>query len=76
MLFFYKNGNFDTAWKALFKLCWPGLAIRVQPVDWHQIYWETHVQKYVDSIMQDNYLLVIGLFMISNHDLSIFLLFY
>ncbi|TYI59964.1 hypothetical protein E1A91_D10G072200v1 [Gossypium mustelinum] len=38
-------GNFDTAWKALFKFRWPDLAECVKPVDWQQIYWETHVQK-------------------------------
>ena len=57
MLVYYRNGNFDTAWKALFKLRWPDLVDRVQSVDWQQIYWETHVQKYVGSIMQANYLL-------------------
>ncbi|XWS47080.1 hypothetical protein CRYUN_Cryun14cG0122600 [Craigia yunnanensis] len=44
-----RNGNFDTAWKALFKLRWPDLADRVQPVDWQQIYWETHVQNCLDE---------------------------
>ncbi|XVF81113.1 hypothetical protein PTKIN_Ptkin15bG0130300 [Pterospermum kingtungense] len=44
-----RNGNFDTAWKALFKLRWPNLASRVQPVDWQQIYWETHVQNCLDE---------------------------
>ena len=57
MLVSYRNGNLDTAWKALFKLRWPYLVDRVQLVDWQQIYWETHVQKYVGSIMQANYLL-------------------
>lgn len=64
MLVSYRNGNFDTAWKALFKLRWPDLVDRVQPVDWQQIYWETHVQKYVISFVQSNYLCLIGLFMI------------
>ncbi|TYG49147.1 hypothetical protein ES288_D10G071200v1 [Gossypium darwinii] len=40
-----RYGNFDTAWKALFKFRWPDLAECVKPVDWQQIYWETHVQK-------------------------------
>lgn len=45
----YRYGNFDTAWKALFKFRWPDLAECVKPVDWQQIYWETHVQKYVSN---------------------------
>ncbi|XVE78035.1 hypothetical protein DITRI_Ditri13aG0111800 [Diplodiscus trichospermus] len=44
-----RNGNFDTAWKALFKLRWPDLVDCVQPVDWQQIYWETHVQNCLDE---------------------------
>ncbi|GMJ09033.1 hypothetical protein like AT2G20210 [Hibiscus trionum] len=44
-----RNGNFDTAWKALFKFRWPDHAERVQPVDWQQIYWEYHVQDCLDE---------------------------
>ncbi|KAK6238981.1 hypothetical protein QUC31_004450 [Theobroma cacao] len=44
-----RNGNFDKAWKALFKLRWPDLVNCVQPVDWQQIYWETHVQSCLDE---------------------------
>ncbi|KAK5803015.1 hypothetical protein PVK06_030653 [Gossypium arboreum] len=38
-------GNFDIAWKALFKFHWPDLVECVKPVDWQQIYWETYMQK-------------------------------
>ncbi|KAL4351978.1 hypothetical protein GQ457_06G028490 [Hibiscus cannabinus] len=44
-----RNGNFDTAWKALFKFRWPDHVERVQPVDWQQIYWEYHVQDCLDK---------------------------
>ncbi|KAK8269771.1 hypothetical protein V6Z11_D11G149200 [Gossypium hirsutum] len=44
-----RYGNFDTAWKALFKFRWPDLAECVKPVDWQQIYWETHVQNCLDE---------------------------
>ncbi|XP_022758586.1 protein NLRC3 isoform X2 [Durio zibethinus] len=44
-----RNGNFETAWKALFKLRWPDLVKHVQSVDWQQIYWETHVQNCLDE---------------------------
>lgn len=38
------------AWKALFKLRWPDLVDSIQPVDWQQMYWQTHLQKYVNLI--------------------------
>ncbi|XP_039032568.1 NACHT, LRR and PYD domains-containing protein 5-like isoform X2 [Hibiscus syriacus] len=44
-----RNGNFDTAWKALFKSRWPDHVERVQPLDWQQIYWEYHVQDCLDE---------------------------
>ncbi|PPR95374.1 hypothetical protein GOBAR_AA25297 [Gossypium barbadense] len=44
-----RYGNFDTAWKALFKFRWPDLVECVKPVDWQQIYWETHVQNCLDE---------------------------
>ncbi|KAK9041004.1 hypothetical protein V6N11_016134 [Hibiscus sabdariffa] len=44
-----RNGNFDTAWKALFTFRWPDHVERVQPVDWQQIYWEYHVQDCLDK---------------------------
>ncbi|KAK8688581.1 hypothetical protein V6N13_087341 [Hibiscus sabdariffa] len=44
-----RNGNFNTAWKALFKLRWADHVERVQPVDWQQIYWEYHVQDCLDK---------------------------
>ncbi|XP_011014860.1 PREDICTED: uncharacterized protein LOC105118587 isoform X2 [Populus euphratica] len=45
-----RNGNFDSAWKALFKLRWPD---RFYPsetqLDWRQIYWQTHLQNCLDE---------------------------
>lgn len=55
-------GNFNTAWKALFKSRWPDLARKIQRVDWsagvakyesiidwQQMYWETHLQNCIDE---------------------------
>ncbi|XP_034902292.1 uncharacterized protein [Populus alba] len=45
-----RNGNFDSAWKALFKLRWPD---RFYPsetqLDWRRIYWQTHLQNCLDE---------------------------
>ncbi|OMP06386.1 Leucine-rich repeat, ribonuclease inhibitor subtype [Corchorus olitorius] len=44
-----RSGNFNTAWKELFTLRWPDLVDRIEPDDWQQIYWETHVQNCLDE---------------------------
>ncbi|CAK7349471.1 unnamed protein product [Dovyalis caffra] len=44
-----RHGNFDSAWKALFKLRWPELFYRTGTVDWLQIYWQTHLQNCLDE---------------------------
>ncbi|XP_065874266.1 uncharacterized protein [Euphorbia lathyris] len=44
-----RGGNFNTAWKALFKLRWPMLIDRNEPVEWQQMYWETHLQNCLDK---------------------------
>ncbi|XP_024018410.1 uncharacterized protein LOC21399004 isoform X1 [Morus notabilis] len=41
--------NFDKAWKNLFELHWPYLVDDIQTVDWHQKYWEAHLQKCLDE---------------------------
>ncbi|OMO97835.1 Leucine-rich repeat, ribonuclease inhibitor subtype [Corchorus capsularis] len=44
-----RSGNFNKAWKELFTLRWPDLVDRMEPDDWQQIYWETHVQNCLDE---------------------------
>lgn len=44
-----RKGNFDAAWKALFKSRWPELVDNIQPDDWQQMYWETHLQNCLDE---------------------------
>lgn len=44
-----RHWNFDSVWRGLFKLRWPDLAVWIQPVDWQQIYWETHLQNCLDE---------------------------
>jgi hypothetical protein len=41
-----RHWNFNTAWRALVKLRWPDLVEQSEPVDWQQMYWEMHLQKY------------------------------
>ncbi|KAG2712084.1 hypothetical protein I3760_04G108300 [Carya illinoinensis] len=41
--------NFNAAWKALFNLRWPDLVDQIAPVDWQQMYWETHLQDCLDE---------------------------
>lgn len=43
---YYRDWNINTAWRMLFKLRWPDVADQIQPTDWQQAYWETHLQKY------------------------------
>ncbi|KAJ7972552.1 Leucine-rich repeat, ribonuclease inhibitor subtype [Quillaja saponaria] len=43
------NRYLDIAWKMLFKLRWPALFNHIQPIDWQQIYWETHLQNCLDE---------------------------
>lgn len=40
-----RDGIFNQAWNALFKMRWPELANSLKPHDWHEVYWETHLQK-------------------------------
>ncbi|KAF3436035.1 hypothetical protein FNV43_RR23127 [Rhamnella rubrinervis] len=40
--------NFDAAWRNLFKSRWPKLVNEIQPSDWQQMYWETHLQNCLD----------------------------
>ncbi|KAK9281438.1 hypothetical protein L1049_004340 [Liquidambar formosana] len=58
-----RYGNFNTAWKTLFKSRWPKLVKPIEPVnwlaervekyeltsDWQQMYWETHIQDCIDE---------------------------
>ncbi|KAB1208775.1 hypothetical protein CJ030_MR6G024811 [Morella rubra] len=44
-----RHWNFDSVWRGLFKLRWPDLVVWIQPVDWQQIYWETHLQDCLDE---------------------------
>ncbi|KAJ8749517.1 hypothetical protein K2173_025712 [Erythroxylum novogranatense] len=44
-----RHGNFDKAWKGLFKLRWPKLVDSVQSADWQQMYWQTHLQSCFDE---------------------------
>ncbi|WCJ38162.1 RNI-like superfamily protein [Euphorbia peplus] len=44
-----RGGNFNSAWKVLFKLRWPMLIDREEPDDWQQMYWETHLQNCLDE---------------------------
>ncbi|KAJ1387220.1 hypothetical protein SESBI_40133 [Sesbania bispinosa] len=41
--------NLNAAWKKLFKLRWPHLIKQIQPMDWLQEYWETHLQDCLDE---------------------------
>ncbi|KAF5458282.1 hypothetical protein F2P56_022319 [Juglans regia] len=41
--------NFNAAWKALFNLRWPDLVDQIEPVDWQEMYWETHLQNCLDE---------------------------
>ncbi|KAK8688580.1 hypothetical protein V6N13_087340 [Hibiscus sabdariffa] len=45
------NANFNEAWNTLFNFRWHDFEECgcVQPVDWQQIYWETHVQDCLDE---------------------------
>jgi hypothetical protein len=44
---YYRDWNLNTAWQKLFKLRWPNIIDQIQPTDWQQAYWETHLQKYL-----------------------------
>lgn len=50
--FFHRCCKFNTAWRALFKLRWPDLVDCIKPVDWQQMYWEAHLQKYAHLVTQ------------------------
>lgn len=42
---FHRHWNFNTEWRALYKLRWPDPVEQIEPVDWQQMYWEKHLQK-------------------------------
>ncbi|KAF1897939.1 hypothetical protein Lal_00032701 [Lupinus albus] len=44
-----RDWNLNTAWQRLFKLRWPDLIDKIQPTDWQQAYWETHLQNCFDE---------------------------
>lgn len=44
----FRDWNLNAAWRNLFKLRWPDLINQIQPTDWQQAYWETHLQKYIN----------------------------
>ncbi|XP_061341481.1 uncharacterized protein LOC133287813 isoform X2 [Gastrolobium bilobum] len=44
-----RDFNLNTAWQMLFKLRWPCLVNQIQPTDWQQAYWETHLQNCLDE---------------------------
>lgn len=46
LTFCCRSWNFSTAWKNLVKSRWPNLGNQIEPIDWQQMYWETHLQKY------------------------------
>ncbi|KAM5563222.1 hypothetical protein ABKV19_018072 [Rosa sericea] len=47
-----RSRNFDKAWRNLFKSRWPELGSRIEPPDWQQIYWETHLQNCLDEVAE------------------------
>lgn len=50
-----RAGNFNKAWRNLFKLRWPETGRRIEviePPDWQQIYWETHLQNCLDEVVE------------------------
>ncbi|MCH90554.1 protein NLRC5, partial [Trifolium medium] len=44
-----RDWNLNTAWQKLFKLRWPNIIDQIQPTDWQQAYWETHLQNCLDE---------------------------
>lgn len=44
-----RYGNFNTVWKKLFKTRWSGFTDQIEPFDWQQLYWESHVQSCLDE---------------------------
>ncbi|GAU19309.1 hypothetical protein TSUD_335950 [Trifolium subterraneum] len=41
--------NLNTAWQKLFTLRWPNIINQIQPTDWQQTYWESHLQNCLDE---------------------------
>ncbi|CAJ1897955.1 unnamed protein product [Sphenostylis stenocarpa] len=41
--------NLNLAWERLFRLRWPENIGQIQPTDWQQLYWESHVQNCLDE---------------------------
>ncbi|KAK7336948.1 hypothetical protein VNO77_17502 [Canavalia gladiata] len=44
-----RDWNLNSAWQRLFKLRWPDHVKQIQPTDWQQLYWETHLQDCLDQ---------------------------
>ncbi|BFG42801.1 hypothetical protein CerSpe_290760 [Prunus speciosa] len=47
-----RSWNFSTAWKNLVKSRWPDLGNQIEPIDWQQMYWETHLQNCLDEVAE------------------------
>ncbi|ONH93047.1 hypothetical protein PRUPE_8G209500 [Prunus persica] len=47
-----RSWNFSTAWKNLVKSRWPNLGNQIEPIDWQQMYWETHLQNCLDEVAE------------------------
>ncbi|XP_004290025.1 PREDICTED: protein NLRC5 isoform X1 [Fragaria vesca subsp. vesca] len=50
-----RAGDFDKAWRNLFILRWPEIGRRIEviePPEWQQIYWETHLQNCLDEVAE------------------------
>ncbi|KAK9944911.1 hypothetical protein M0R45_010453 [Rubus argutus] len=47
-----RSWNFNKAWRNLFKSRWPELGNRIEPPDWQQTYWETHLQNCLDEVAE------------------------
>ncbi|KAL2344950.1 hypothetical protein Fmac_006235 [Flemingia macrophylla] len=44
-----RDWNLDSAWRRLFHQRWPQRLQQIQPADWQQLYWETHLQDCLDE---------------------------
>lgn len=44
-----RDCDLDIAWRKLFGLRWPDLINKIQPTDWQNAYWETHLQNCLDA---------------------------
>lgn len=44
-----RSSNFEKAWRDLFELQWPKRADESDLADWQMMYWEAHLQRYVNA---------------------------